>query len=177
MRILFQEELELRGLLLELAGLEAVAGSGDDMKASVLVETLCTSGVVEVDDIILVSLDDEDRLLELGDDVEGLHVVNLLEEAAAHLDVPESRDLGDVREAGVAGSPVVGDTESGEDEDEAADSVWHLGSSQGRDEASLTLADKDDAVWVDIGLSAEVVDDSTEVALLVEDRHIESIIV
>ena len=177
MRILFQEELELGGLLLELGRLEAVAGAGDDMKASVLVELLSAAGVVDEDDTILVTLDDEDRLLELGDDVEGLHVVNLLEEAAAHLDVPESRDLGDVREAGVAGSPVIRDTESREDEDEAADSVWHLGSSQGGDEATLTLADEDDTVWVDIGLSAEVVDDSTEVALLVEDRHIESIII
>ena len=174
LRLFFQEFLQLSGLLLKLLGLEAVTGTGNDVETSILVKLLGALRIINEHHLVFVTLHDKYGPTILADDFEGIHVVNLLKEAASHLHAPQLSHLGDVRQLRIAGAPVLWDAESGEYKHQLTNLILHLCGGEGRHQSALTLTNEHDML---VTLAAEIVDDGTQVALLVEYRHIQRVIV
>ncbi len=98
--------------------------------------------------------------------------MHLLKEAAPHRHVPQPRSVRDILQLRVAFLPVGRYAQCRIDEHQPADLLVHLRRSECGDKTTLALTDEHDAVGVDVWLIAEVIDDGTQVALLIEDRHV-----
>ncbi len=165
---------ECFGLLLRL---ETVTGAGDDMQPCVFVGLGGLTGIVYGDYRIGVSMNQQHRFAEFADGLENLHVLQLGEEATAQGYVPKACRIGNVGCVRIPCVPVVGNAKSREDEYQRTYVGDDVCGGKGRYQATLAFADEDDAIGVRVRLCLEMADNSFQIVLFVEYRHIHRVVV
>ena len=140
-----------------------MASSGDDVQACILIYLYGTLRVLHRHDGVFVTLHDEHWTLILTNALEHIDIAHLGEEAATHRHIPQACGVGDIAQVGIAGCPVVGDAQCGEDEYGVADILGHTCRCECRYESALALADEHDTTGIHVGLLLEIAHDGFEV--------------